>query len=370
MMIKNLTTNQLLLFALAGVILLMAAFSFYLLQDPSAPLPFAPPPATRTFTPRPPSETPIPTSTETPIPTRQTSYTPFATTATSSVSTPSPVMPTTVAPPSSSSMPSASQSNTTSTPGPSKTAVPGATTPAQFPTRTTTPIPALTVTSTSSGPTPTPTQTATLSLGETGVTGRVLQNGTPIANVIVSFEDDIAPRQSATNQGGHYWFTTLAPGTTFSLTFKQSDNPQIIPANEITSKAWFKGTLPLNVNPIDLPDFEISLNLNNMMFELQSPVDGAAYSASFISQSNPIQFVWSFYSLGGSYHLELGPNGSNQPIWTSGQLISSYYMWDGTLDDGTHITQGTYWWQVAVTKSLGNYVEVIFTQPWDLMFNP
>lgn len=341
---KNLTSNQLLLFAFAGVVLLVAAFSFYLLQNPSAPLPFEPPPATHTFTPAPESQTPISTPTDTTVPTRQTSYTPFASTFTPSAPEPS-----------------ASQRDSTSTPNPSMTAKPGGTTPAQFPTGSTTPTAARSST---------PSPSATLALGETGVTGRILQNGTPIANVIVSFEDDEAPRQAATNQGGHYWFTTLAPGTTFMLTFEQSDNPQLSPTYEITSLAWIKGTLPHNANPIDLTDFEISLQINEMLFELQGPKNGSEYSASVISSANPIQFIWSLYALGGSYHIELGPDGSDQPMWTSNQITSTYFMWDGILDDGSHISEGTYWWRVAVTKSLGNYVQVIFTQEWDLFFNP
>jgi hypothetical protein len=44
-------------------------------------------------------------------------------------------------------------------------------------------------------------------------------------------------------------------------------------------------------------------------------------------------------------------------------------MWNGTLTDGTHIAAGNYWWRVAVTKSLGGYVEVIYTQQFDLLFN-
>lgn len=186
----------------------------------------------------------------------------------------------------------------------------------------------------------------------------------------MEFEDDVASRQSSTNPGGHYWFTTLAPGTAFSLTFNQNDNPQLTPAFDIASLAWIEGTLPTGVNTIDLPDFEISLNLNGATFDPQSPVDGAAYSASAISNSNPIQFTWSLYSLGGSYHVELGLHGSDQPIWSTGQIAEAYYMWNGTLDDGTHISEGAYWWRVAVTKNLGNYVVVIFTQPWDILFNP
>src|SRR4030042_5494967 len=87
-MIKNLTTNQILLIILATALLLLAAFSFYLLQDPSAPLPFAPPPATSSITP----QTPLPTRTSAPTatstPPRRPSYTPFAPTATIDMGTP------------------------------------------------------------------------------------------------------------------------------------------------------------------------------------------------------------------------------------------------------------------------------------------
>jgi hypothetical protein len=165
-------------------------------------------------------------------------------------------------------------------------------------------------------------------------------------------------------------FTTLATGTTFSLTFRQKDNPPLAPLVEISSLAWIEGTLPSTGNPIDLPDFEISLNLNALLFEPVSPTDGVTYSASVISPANLIPFDWTLYSLGGSYHIELGALGSDQRLWHSSQLSSLYYMWDGTLDDGTHITQGTYWWRVAVTKSLGNYVVVIFSQPRDITFIP
>jgi hypothetical protein len=45
-------------------------------------------------------------------------------------------------------------------------------------------------------------------------------------------------------------------------------------------------------------------------------------------------------------------------------------MWNGTLADGTHVTTGNYWWRVAVTKSLGNYSLVVYTQLYDLIINP
>lgn len=87
-MIKNLTTNQLLLIALAAVLLVIAAFSFYLLQNPTAPLPFVPLPATGT-------PTPISIAADestvqnTPTPTRRISYTPLFAFATPALGTPS-----------------------------------------------------------------------------------------------------------------------------------------------------------------------------------------------------------------------------------------------------------------------------------------
>ena len=335
---------------MAAVLLLLAAFSFYLLQDPSAPLPFAPPPATNTLTPLPPSSTHTMAPTSTSIPTRQTSYTPFAT-----LSTPNP-------------------ESHTQAPDLTLTTVPGGTTSPGVPTNPGSSLPSstslYTVTPGSAIITPSPTITRTLTSGEYGITGRVIQNGTPVANVLVEFQDDVAARQAFTNLGGHYWFTSLAPGTTFTLAFNQTDNPQLTPAPEIASLAWIEGSLPTGINIIDLPDFEVSLNLSGMIFELQTPVDGATYSAAVISSSNPIQFVWSLYSQGGSYHVELGPSGSNEPIWTSSQVASTNFMWDGTLDDDTHISNGTYWWRVAVKKSLGNYVAVIYAQQSDILFNP
>lgn len=367
-MYKNLTTNQLVLIAIAAVLLILAAFAFYLLQDPTAPLPFIPPSATSTAT-----QVPVSTNTPpVPTPTHRTSYTPLAAFLTpqlgtaseppAQLSTPSPLTPSPVISPVATSP---SQQNTPGNPYPIGTATTSAPRPSA--TRST-------VTGTPPTPTKTssisPTATLTLSPGEIVVTGRIVQNATPVANVLVSFADDTPARQSSTNSGGHYSFTTLAPGTDFILTFNQTDNPNLNPKTEIASLINIEGTLPIGVNPIDLPDVEISINLNGIIFQPQTPVDGAAYSASIINNSNPLQFIWSLYSLGGSYRIELGPNGSDDPTWTSPLLAASNYMWDGTLDDGTHITQGAYWWRVAVIKSLGNYVEEIYTQPFDIIFNP
>ncbi len=354
-MYKNLSTNQLVLIALSAVLLLLAAAAFYLLQDPNAPLPFAPQPPTLTLTASIPAQsaTPLPLTL---TPTQHTSYTPLAANRTPGT-TPSPEItfestpPTATLATSQSPAPSATLRPTSSTPG----------TPQGSPPAT----PGLTPSATISA---SPTATVTFSPGEVQVTGRIVQNATPVANVLIRFADDAAPRQATTIQGGHYSFTTLAPGTSFTLSFEQADNPNLSPPGEVTSLARIEGTLPTGVNPIDLPDLEISVNLNGLLFEPETPINGSSYPASVINAANPVQFIWALYSLGGSYHIELGPSNSDQPIWTSNAIFTNNFNWDGILTDGSHITQGTYWWRVSVTKSLGNYVAVIFTQPFIISF--
>ncbi len=356
-MIKNLTTNQLVLIVIATLLLLLAAFSFYLLQNPLAPLPFAPPP--RTISPTAPAlALTIISAPTTLAPTRQTSYTPYAAFITPGTENPS-------AAPLTSETPGLGITPSPGTPYP-----PPQTQPVNTLASTPRTPAASTTTSPSASVTTSPAATTTLSPGDISVTGRVLQNGTPVANVVVVFADDVTPRQGSTDQGGHYRFITLAPGVNFSLTFNQADNLRLTPTAEVASLAKVEGTLPTGVNIIDLPDFEVSLNLSGSLFELQSPTDGAAYSASAISTSNPIQFNWSLYPLGGTYQVQVGSSTSDIPAFSSSQLAATSYMWNGTLDDGSHITQGTYWWRVAVTKSLGNYVVVIYTQQFDLVFNP
>jgi hypothetical protein len=107
-----------------------------------------------------------------------------------------------------------------------------------------------------------------------------------------------------------------------------------------------------------------------MIFDLQTPTEESTYSAAAISPSNPLQFNWSLYNQGETYYVELGATGSDQPVWTSNESTSTTLMWNGTLTDGSHITQGVYWWRVGTTKSLGNYTLVVFTQQWNIIFTP
>jgi hypothetical protein len=202
------------------------------------------------------------------------------------------------------------------------------------------------------------------------VTGIVVLDGFLQPDVVVEFEDDVAPRQATTNSSGHYWFTTQAPGTHFTLTFLQSDNPDLTPTDEIASIAWIDGNLPTTMNPIELPNLELSLNLSGMLFQPQFPADGATFSASIISPSNPIQFVWTQYYQGESYFVQLGKAGEEDTIWNSEDTTSNNLMWDGILDDGNQVASGAYWWRVTATKMSGAYSLNIVTQIQDILFNP
>jgi hypothetical protein len=338
---KYISKNQLLLIAIATLLLLLAAFSFYLLQDLSAPLPFTPPTPSSTATPLPPSPSFTPEPSSTNLPTRQTSYTPFASPPVTDTGTP----------------PENTGTSVTATPITSGTISP------KTPSSTPTIQPNVTTTVS-------PTASQTLSAGEYPVEGRVVQNGTPISGAIVEFSDDAPARKASTNNGGHYSFITMAPGTSFYLMFKQADNPQITPVSEIASFAWLEGTLPTGMDIFDLPDLEVSLNVGGMNFAQQTPADGEAFSAAVISSANPIQFSWTVYNQGDTYYIELGVNGSEDPIWTSPETVSTNLMWNGTLDDGSHISAGNYWWRVAVSNTIAEYKLIAFTHKWDLVFNP
>jgi hypothetical protein len=355
-MLKNITKNQIFLIIIATVLLLLAAFSLYLLQDLSAPLPFSPPTPSSTATAIPPSPSYTPEPSFTSLPTRQTSYTPFASLSTTNTGTP----------------PESTNTPETASPVPSGTTTPGypPNTSTIQPNVTTTASPTASQTQPNKTTTVTPTASQTLSAGEHGVNGRVVQNGTPIANTVVEFTDDTPGRTSTTSPTGHYSFITLAPGTTFTLMFTQVDNPLITPVSEIASRVWIEGTLPIGIDNINLPDLEVSLHIGEITFEPQTPTDGATFSAVVISPANPLQFSWTLYNQGESYHVELGVNGSKDPIWRSPEIFTNNWMWNGTLDDGSHISEGNYWWRVAVTKPLGDYTLFVFTHEWDLIFNP
>ena len=43
------------------------------------------------------------------------------------------------------------------------------------------------------------------------------------------------------------------------------------------------------------------------------------------------------------------------PVWQSPFVDTTAVGFDGTLDDDSHITPGTYWWGVGARKEVGEY---------------
>mgnify|MGYP001038881971 CR=1 FL=1 len=349
------TTPELLLIGLAALIFLVAALALFLLQDPQAPLPWE---ATATASPTrlPAATQPVTIGAILPTTTPRTSYTPFATRLT-------------ILPPTDSPTPGAS-----STPGasafPSQTSGP-------TPTGTITPpTPTLTFPPGTQAPTATITPTSavspTLAPGQVGISGRVVQNGAPVAGVNVSFRDDQPPRTYTTDSQGRYWFSTYAIGVDFLLSFEQSTNPLYTPSTPIASTALLYGYLPSTsgINVITLPDLEISLALSGIPFEATTPLDGAVFNSANITAANPIQFVWTTYNQAEYYYVELSPATSDEILWGSENTVSTNAMFNGTLDDGTQIGAGTYHWFVAANRSFNDYSFVIYTQPQSLVINP
>lgn len=349
------SSSELLLIGLAAFIFLLAALGLFLLQDPQAPLPWQ---VTRTASPTPLVSTtqPVAIGVNLPTSTPRTSYTPFATRLTIVASTPT-------ATPGASLTPGAS-APASQTPGPTPT---GTITPA---TPTPTYLPGTQAPTATNTITPTPAVSPTLAPGQLGISGRVVQNGAPVAGVSVSFRDDQPPRTFVTDSQGRYWFTTYAIGVDFLLSFEQSANPQYASTTTIASTALLYGYLPSGSTVITLPDLEISLVLNGQSFDPTTPLDGAVFNSANITSANPIQFVWTTYNQAEYYYVELSPTATDEILWGSENTVSTSTMFNGSLDDGTQISTGTYRWFVAANRTINDYSLVIYTQPHSLVINP
>ncbi len=355
------TTAELLLIGLAALIFLLAALALFLLQ----PAPAAPPLAAAPSATQPSSTTPgspLPARTQPTTTTPRTSYTPFATRLTLVAEAQEEFTPTSSTP--------ASPTLTPDPRTPSPTPTPGTPYPGVQPSPTTillpgTPSPTATNTST-----PTFSPTATLAAGEFGISGRVTLNGVPVAGVTVSFRDDQPSRSAITDSQGRYWFTTYAIGVDFLLSYEQAANPQITPATSIASAVSLYGYLPSGTTLITLPDLEISLAIAGQSFEPTTPLSGATFSVANITAANPIQFVWTTYNQAQDYYIELCQADNDAILWGSENTTSTNVMFDGILDDSTHITAGSYNWYVAANRVLNDYTITVYTQPRSLVVIP
>jgi hypothetical protein len=354
------TSNELLvLIGLIAFIFLLAALGLFMLSSPgrsslpeasSSPGQVA---SARTITP----EDTGGTLTNTP----RTSYTPFATRLTVIPEAPT-EFPAPTEPPAIESTPGSATPTATTGPYP-----PPATQPVDA-----TPTPTLANSTPSATPvyTLTPGPSPTLAPGQTGISGRVVQNNAPLAGVVVSFRDDQPSRTAVTDAQGRYWFTTLAIGIDFVLTFEQATNPQLASSTQIASTALIYGYLPTSTTVVNLPDLEISVVLNGLTFEPTIPVDGAVFNATNITNNNPIQLAWTAYPQVEYYYAELSSLNTDELLWGSENTTLTNVMFDGTLDDGTKITAGSYYWVVAANRPSGNYYLTIYSQLRDIVINP
>ena len=343
-------------------ILLLAAIGLFLIQSPDSPLPWEEITPTSSDTAIPPSptatETLVPTSTGTRRPTRTAallSDTPAPTSTKTAPSSPTPAA--TTALPSAThtaaaiSTATATQAPPASSPTPSETPLP--------PTVTDTPEPAATTAPTATL-SPTPMEEPIL------VTGRVVDQDTPIAGVTITLEG-LTVLTTVTDANGAYQFQVDWVDEYFSVVFSLESNPQLSPSSNYVAWSWIEGLL---AGDIEIPDLEISAAPKGDLFEQTLPVDGSSYSAAQISFDTPITFEWADYPQAEQYWVDLGRQGEEDPVWGSLPVIDELVDFDGKLNNGAKISEGTYWWAVGTLRSAPGFRFMAYTQNWTLVITP
>jgi len=202
------------------------------------------------------------------------------------------------------------------------------------------------------------------------VSGRVVRDGTLAgAGIIVELEGRDTPR-TTTDADGRYTFDSASLEGTFRIVFAQRWNAQLYTADQVASWAWLEGVMAHDDLTTKLPDLEISLEISSQRFEQSVPAVGASFSAEQISRQAPLSFEWTPYPGQGSYWVDLGKEGETVPVWQSHLTSSTSVSFDGTLDDGTTIAAGTYWWNVGVWKPIGMYKFFVYGWPRSLTIEP
>ena len=375
-----------LLVGLAAGIFLLAAFGMYLAQDPASPLPWQPPTVTFTITPTTTlTLTPAPTLTAT----RRPTYTPRLSTGTLGADTPgageTTPMPASTATPgtpgaatstiaASATPPAAATPTYTQAsggyPGPvTNTPIPTATTASQTPTITLTPEPGAdtptpTLTATNGGPTPTATETVTEE--DIRVQGRVVQNGTPVANVTLEInEGDFTVE---TNANGYYQFDLPKDvGEPFLIDFFHTENDTLDPSDEIVEWVWVEKDIEEDDLVVQVPDIEISLRVGTAFFQPTTPDESAAYSLAQVYASNPIAFGWSAYHRTATYTVKLGYDDIVNTQWDSSPTSATTANFTGS----TAVTSGhDWWWTVEALYEENDCSFHVHTQTRKIVFNP
>jgi hypothetical protein len=300
--------------------------------------------------------------TETPAPPTAT-WPPAATSVPSAVTlSPTP----TLSPATATSSPTATAVSPIATSSPTATSVP--------PTETLTPTPTSTpVTADPKPATATPTPTVEAPLAQ--VSGRVVRDGASVgAGTVVQLReiDDAgtttATTTTTTDADRRYAFDSTSLEGTFNVEFAQAWNEQY-EVGEVASWAWLEGEAPSDGAGIELPDLEISLEVNAEMFEQVAPAAGASFSTGQITPRTPLTFEWTPYSGASLYWVDLYRKGETDPVWQS-LLPLTYSSFNGTLNDKTSITAGTYWWSVGAQKQIGAFELFVYGWPRALIIEP
>jgi hypothetical protein len=195
------------------------------------------------------------------------------------------------------------------------------------------------------------------------VTGRVVRDGTPVgAGIVVELEDHDNVT-TTTDADGHYTFDIVSLEGAFSVVFAQEWNTQLYTTDQVASWAWLDGVAPSDVLTIELPDLEISLEVNSQTFGQVTPAAGASSSAGQISPENPLRFEWTPYPGAMRYWVDLGRENAVTPVWQSYLTLFTSTSFNGILDDGNTITAGAYWWSVGAQKQISIYKLTVYGYP-------
>jgi hypothetical protein len=305
-----------------------------------------------------------PPGTASPMPPTETSVPPTATSPPAATSIPSAVTLSatpTLTPATAASSPTATTVLPAATSSPTATAVPA--------TETLTPTPTSTPVTADPKPTTTATPTPTAEAPLAQVSGRVVRDGASVgAGIVVELREiDVdgtttTTATATTDADGRYAFDSASLEETFDVVFAHGWNAQRYTADQVASWAWLEGAAPLDDAGIQLPDLEISLEADSERFELVEPAAGASFSAGQISPRTPLTFEWTPYSGAGFYWVDLGREGETVPVWQSLLPFRTSISFNGTLNDKTRITVGTYWWSVGAQKQIGEFE--LFVYGW------
>ncbi len=383
-----------LLVGLAAGIFLLAAFGMYLAQDTASPLPWQPPTETFTITPIPPTATITLTPAPTQTATRRPTYTPRLGTATLGAETPgtseatqipastatpgtpggaTSTLAASLTPPPAGATPTSTQSSGGGYPGPvTNTPIPTATTTdSQPPTSTLTPQPGAdtpTPTPTSTGTTggPTPTATETITEGDIRVQGRVVQNGTPVANVTLEINEGDFTVETDTN--GYYQFDLPKDvGEPFLIDFFHASNDTLDPSDEIAEWVWVEKDIEEDDLVVQVPDIEISLRVGTALFQPTAPDESASFSLAQVYASNPIVFGWSAYHRTATYTVKLGYDDILNTKWDSSPTNATTANFIGS----TAVTTGyDWWWTIEALYEENDCSFHIHTQTRKIVLNP